>query len=350
MAASITAFPVTTRSRLGLLTGLICLAVALVSMVLQPEAALQGWLTGFCFLSDIAFGGLILASMMRLIPGLWDDELERFSDAVAALLPFAALAFLPILIGAAWLYDWQASADKGVFRELWMTLPFWTVRAILFLLFASVSALLMVRRQTDKPALPITALVIYTAGFMVIAVDWYLFLDPEAHFSGFSLTRMSVQFLGALCVSIMMAVSSAAKLKRPEILGSLLMAALLAWAYFAFMQYFITWSDNLPFGVRWYGERGAGLWGLLEVAFTALRLAPLLLLLATPIRQSRRWLFWLSAAVLFGNALETLWLIAPAGGHGTAVLPWALLSLFGLTLLAAPRLASRAARAKEVAR
>lgn len=324
-----------------------CAVVWLVMLFFTPEAALRGWLAGFFFAGGATLGALVLSAMMRLIPGLWDRELRPLSDALAALVPAAALAFLPVLVGAAWLYPWEGSEGKGAFREAWMTLPFWTIRAALFLLVASAFSFLL-RNRTQTTLLPAGGLILLVALFMPVSVDWFLFLDPEAHFSGFALPALANFFLGALCVSILLAAASSTRIERPELLGSLLIAALLAWAYFSFTQYFITWSDNLPFGVRWYAARGQGGWHLTELALAGLRLVPLFLLLFPPVRGGERWLAAIAAAVLAGNGLEALWLIVPApgtaaGAGAAAVLP-ALLSAAGLGLLGVALLVSPAGR------
>ncbi|MBE7185716.1 MAG: hypothetical protein INR68_15060 [Methylobacterium mesophilicum] len=291
-----------------------CLPAWLLVLAFAPEAALRGWLAAFCFAAGITLGALVLSVMMRLIPGLWNKELQPFSDRLAGLVPLAALIFLPVLVGASWLYPWDGSEGKGAFREIWMALPVWSIRSVAFLLFVSGFSFLLLSRTETSTRLHIGGLVLFVLFFVPISLDWFLFLDPEAHFSGFALSVLSLFFLGALCVAIPLAFLSGHRIERPEILGSLLMSALLAWSYFAFMQYFITWSDNLPFGVRWYRDRGQGVWGLVEYGFAAFRLLPLGMLLFTPVRQGARWLVPLCLVVLAGNALEALWLIVPAGG------------------------------------
>ena len=294
-------------------SGFIAIAALLAWCVvawLWPVEALRGWLCAFFLAGGTAIGALLLAAMMQLIPGVWDEELQPSARAVAAFTPLTALLFLPILLGAAWLYPWDGSAGKGAFREAWMTQPFWSVRAIAFLLFASCFALIL-QNKNAKQGPVIAGLILLVLFLMPVTVDWFLFLDPEAHFSGFGVTVLSSFFLNALCVTIVWALASTTALKRPEILGSLLLAALLAWVYFWFMQYFITWSDNLPFGVNWYKRRGEGAWSLVEVAQVALRLGPLVLLLFGPVRRGLRWLSGLCCVVLAGSALEALWLIVP---------------------------------------
>lgn len=296
-----------------------------VLAVIWPSAFLRGWLAVVFLVSGSAVGTLVLCAMMQLIPGLWDEELEPSAQRVAAFTPFAALLFLPILIGAGWLYPWEASGGKGAFREVWMMPFFWGTRAILFWLFAAGYGLIL-QKNKASPSVVVTGLILLILFFIPIAVDWFLFLDPEAHFSGFALTVLASFFLNALCVSILLALVLGTPMKRPEILGSLLLAALLSWAYFGFMQYFITWSDNLPFGVHWYERRAVGAWGLIEMMMVALHLLPLLLLLFGPVRRGVGWISGLCCVVLAGSALEALWLVVPGETRQTLAMLAALLA------------------------
>ena len=72
--------------------------------------------------------------------------------------------------------------------------------------------------------------------------------------------------LTALAVLILLGLPH---LADPSLLGKLLMTALLFWAYFSFMQYFIFWSGNLVPGVKWYAMRGHGIWAIAEYAMAA---------------------------------------------------------------------------------
>jgi hypothetical protein len=120
---------------------------------------------------------------------------------------------------------------------------------------------------------------------------------------------------------------------KPGLLGALMLTALLLWAYLAFMQYLISWSDNLPEPVAWYRHRGSGVWYAAEIAVGTLRLVPLLLLFLARIRKSPAWLRGIAAATLLGTASEMAWLVFPA--TGTAAWLGAVTELLSFILLAA---------------
>jgi hypothetical protein len=48
--------------------------------------------------------------------------------------------------------------------------------------------------------------------------------------------------------------------------GNLLLALVMLWSYFAFSQYLIIWSANLPEETTWYVARTHGAWGVIAIA------------------------------------------------------------------------------------
>jgi len=152
-------------------------------------------------------------------------------------------------------------------------------------------------------------------------------LDPHFHSSGFALYVLAGQMLTALALLVLMSLGEGG-VAKPSVVGSLLITAILCWAYLAFMQYFIIWSGNLAQGALWFQRRGTGIWSLVEVSITFLHLTALFLLFFPPIRRSRRWLVGLVSIILAGRLLEYSWLVLP---RLTAHLGYAIIA-YGLSL------------------
>jgi hypothetical protein len=321
----------------GALLALVCLVAA----ALRPELGLRAWLAGAFVWTAVPVGAIGLLMMIRLIPGVWAAELAGPMEALSALLPLAALAFLPILAGAGALYPWAGAPGDGAFRQVYLTHWFFALRSVVFFAALIVLALLVAVRRSRSVPVASAGLIVYTLLGMPIAVDWLLSLDPAFHSSGFGLYVMSIEMTAALAAGIAMAVGSGAPIERPGVLGGLLLTALLFWAYLAFMQYVITWSDNLPAGAAWYQRRGVGSWSAVEYLIGVLGLGPFVLLLSPDVRRGRTWLFALAVAVFLGNTLEAAWLVlpgAPAPGWALSLLTLAALAglglLFGAALMA----------------
>jgi len=282
--------------------------LALAAVLLDPAAALRGWLAAVAFCTGAPIGAVLLVMMMRLIPGAWAGALMPAAEGLTLLLPLAALALLPVLAGLGAIYPWAGDAPLNGFQAGYLTPWFFTLRTLAwFVVLTGLAVLLLTRRRASVP-IACAGLVICTLFGAVIAVDWVLSLDPSFHASGFGLYWLSVQMTVALATAIILAPDPPPD--RQPVLAGLLLTAILLWAYLAFMQYVIPWSGNLPKGVRWYDSRSGPGWAALLWAVALLHLAPTLLMLPR-MRESAPAVRWLSATVLLGKALECAWLVLP---------------------------------------
>ena len=70
-------------------------------------------------------------------------------------------------------------------------------------------------------------------------------------------------------------------------LGNLTLALVMLWTYFAFSQYLIIWSANLPEETTWYVARKHGGWGAIALAIVILQFVfPFLSLLSRATKNS----------------------------------------------------------------
>ena len=261
---------------------------------------------------------------------------ETGSGIVFAL---GALAFLPVLCGVHPLFEWTGEALEGAFRSAYLTPWFFILRSVIFFAAAMAIAALLLLRPAWSTPVSCAGLVFFAMAGTAMSVDWLMSLEPHFHSSGFGLYALILQVDTALALLVIATLAVRPKLERPGVLGGLMLTALLLWAYFAFMQYFVIWSGDLPPGVRWYQNRSGGVWGPLFQVLGLLRLAAAGLLLFGPMRKHRGWLIGIAAATLLAGALEAAWLVLPAGGTpvgwvGAVAWLLALVGLGALTLAA----------------
>jgi hypothetical protein len=308
---------------------------ALAFVLLDPRAALGGWLAAVVFWGAVPIGALALLMMMKLIPGPWRAELMPGAERLVLLLPLAAIAMLPVLLGIGRLYPWVDLSLHG-YRGAYLSIGGFELRSVLFFTGMIVLGLLLLTRPVAAVAVSSAGLIGFVLFDTTMIVDWLMSLDPQFHSSGFGLYGLSIQFTVAIAALLLLRLSAGDAGEHTGILGGLLLTILLLWAYFAFMQYFILWSGNLPQGVRWYRARGEGGWASLEYVIAVLDLVPLFLLFFTPIRCGRRWLMALCVVVLLGKALELAWLVLPTManlGVGVASMVLALAGLGAAMML-----------------
>jgi len=130
--------------------------------------------------------------------------------------------------------------------------------------------------------------------------------------------------------------------------GKLLLALVMLWSYFAFSQFLIIWSGNLPEEIGWYTKRMHGVWGTLIVVVVILHFAlPFLLLLSRSLKRDPRKLVIVAAMILVMRVVDLLWMIEPAFSgekfHVSWLHPLGLIAIGGLWLAVFTRELSRRA-------
>lgn len=308
------------NSRKATLLGAAGLPICAIALLLGDgtREGLLAWLSAFAFVAGLPLGALCLALVLRIVPGAWRNEIEPEADRLALTAPLLLVLSLPILIGIGRLYPWASDSALSGFKAVYLTVPFFTLRTLAILSTAALLAARLSASPHRRNALAIGGLIAFVLLHDLLSVDWLLSLDPEFHSSGFGLYLLSGQVLSAFCTIALLRLLDGGEPKS-GIIGNLLLTLLLLWAYFAFMQYFIVWSGNLPAGVVWYRIRGEGAWAIIDYGLAASRLLPGFLLFFPPVRRSRAWLLILVSLVLLGGILETVWLALPAGRQITAL-------------------------------
>jgi hypothetical protein len=329
----------------ALIVGAVACVLALGLVFVDTRAALGGWLVAAAWIGSIPIGALGLLMMMRMIPGPWRDELALPTQRLTLLMPLAALAMVPVLVGVGRLYPWVDLPLQG-YRAAYLSVWTFELRTIVF--FAAAIAVVVLLPRSTGQALAAGGIIALTLYDTTMVVDWLMTLDPGFHSSGFALYAMSIQYAIAVGALIVLRLAVGPAGENTSVLGALLITVLLTWTYLAFMQYLIIWSGNLPQGVAWFAKRGSGGWSVVEYVITISALGPLFLLFFPPVRAGRFWLIALSLVVMLGKVLELAWLVLPTTanpGIGMASMVLAVVGLVALVLVALQRLPVRRATA-----
>lgn len=314
------------RMNRALVVGVVACVLALALVLVDTRAALGGWLVAAVWIGSIPIGALGLSMMMRMIPGPWRDALGPPTERLTFLMPVAALAMVPVLVGVGRLYPWVDLPLHG-YRAVYLSVWAFELRTVVFFL-AAVAVVVLLPRSTGE-ALAAGGIIALTLYDTTIVIDWLMTLDPGFHSSGFGLYGMSIQYAVAVSALIVIRLM-ASPAEHTNVLGALLIMVLLTWSYLAFMQYLIIWSGNLPQGVAWFAKRGSGGWSVLEYLFTICALGPLFLLFFPPIRTGRFSLIVLSLVVMFGKVLELAWLVLPTTANASIGAAGVVLAMIGL--------------------
>lgn len=338
----------------SLIVGILFSVIFLIGIFVSHEQFHRAYLFAFTFWTGLSVGSLALLMLQHLTGGGWGLVIRRVLEASTRVLPLIAILFIPIVIGASYVYPWidHEKAVKLGDKTKYLNLPFFSVRAIFYFGVWLTLAFLLNRwslaqdRTADHEYTklmrnisgPGMVLLIITITFA--SVDWYMSLEPE----WFS-TIYGFLFVAAWAVSALAFVIATMALlsKRQPLnqivapmhfhdLGKLLLALVMLWAYFAFSQFLIIWSSNLPEETGWYIVRMHGTWGALIVGVIVLHFAfPFLMLLSRSLKRDPSKLIIVALMILLMRVIDLLWMIEPAFSHEKFHISWMhLVGLIGI--------------------
>ncbi|WP_448188758.1 hypothetical protein [Azospirillum sp. sgz301742] len=295
---------------------------------------LESWLAAVMVVLWLPVGALAMLLMDRLFITGWSRPLVGALKMVTAMLPAAALAFLPVLLGACILYPWMHGAKAE--QAFWLAPWFFAGRAVVCLLVWGLLGWLAARPDMGRGAAA-AGLMVLGLTVTVAGIDWMMSLEPEFASSAYGLLVLTAAAQAGFAAALWLRLRDGPP-PEPEPLGhmgSLLLTLVLSWAYIAFMQYLVAWSGNKPHLASWYLARGEPPWGWFAWALVILKgVLPFLALLFPPARRSPRVLGAVCALILAGHAVDMLWLVLPAfKQHVAGHLLLALLFSGGLGLL-----------------
>jgi hypothetical protein len=336
------------------------LVLLLVTLFINPAQFFRAYLIGWTFWTGIAVGSLALLMLQHLTGGGWGLVIRRVLEAATRTLPFMAVLFIPIILGSHTLYEWTnpeevAKHPAVEFKAGYLNVPFYTVRAVIYFgvwmtlaFFLNRWSLLQDRtaeaRYTKRMRVlsgPGMVALIFVVTFA--SIDWYMSLEPEWFSTIYGFIFVASWSLSALAfvIAAMATLTKEAPLDRIvqplhfQDLGKLLLALVMLWAYFAFSQYLIVWSGNLPEEIVYYLERTHGVWAAVIIGIFLLHFAaPFLFLLSRDLKRNPRRLMLVAVLVLVMRMIDLFWMLVPAfHGHTWIWLPAiALLGFGGLWL------------------
>jgi len=335
----------------ALIVGIVFVVLFVVGLFVSPvmgntqfdaRRIFQSYLIGWTFWTGIAIGSLALLMLQHLTGGGWGLVIRRVLEAATRTLPAMAILFLPIILGAHSLYhEWadheEAAAHPVVqAKTRYLNVPFFTVRAVIYFAVWIALAYLFNKwslaqdrtadnRYTKNMRLlsgPGMVALIFTVTFA--SIDWYMSLEPEWFSTIYGFIFVAAWALSSLAfvIAIMAWLSAQEPMRRIVAplhfhdLGKLLLALVMLWAYFAFSQFLIIWSGNLPEEITYYLRRIYGGWGAVIVAIGILHFAaPFLFLLSRGIKRSPRSLAMIAVLIIVMRMVDLLWMLGPAFHH-----------------------------------
>jgi hypothetical protein len=337
------------RSR-ALVVGAVLLVVSAV-ISFAVDGAVQffrSYLVGFFFCTGLAVGSLVWLMLGHMTGGGWAVMSRRIFEAATRTMPLVALMFIPLVVSlfvhphGHSLYEWsnpEAVAKDGALqhKSTYLNAPFFIGRGIFYFAVWLLLAWFMnkwsaeqdhsgdprIRRKMQDIAGPGILLFGLTVSFA--AVDWGMSLEPHWFSTIYGLIAMAGWGLSALAFMITVASFLAKHEPMSEAYaplhfhdwGKLLLAMVMLFAYFAFSQFLITWSGNLPEEIPFYLRRLRGGWQYVGLAMILFHFAlPFVLLLSRSLKRHGNSLRRVAMLLLVMRVVDLIFLFAPAAHAG----------------------------------
>jgi len=336
-------------STLALAVGALFLALFVFGLLIDRAQFFHAYLVGFIFWIGITIGSMALLMLQHLTGGAWGLIIRRVLEAATRTLPLMLILFLPILLRLNLIYPWTNKAEMDQVPALrekaahYLNPAFFTVRALVYFAIWLLMMWLLnawslehdrtangrVLKRLQMMSGPGLGLLIITITFA--AIDWVMSLDPAWSSTIFGLIFVASWSLSALAFGILVMswlarrepMNAVVRTSHFHDWGNLLMALVMLWMYFAFSQYLIIWSGNLPEETVWYVARKHGGWGVIALGIVILQFAfPFLTLLSRAAKKSPQRLGMLALLILIMRVVDVIWLIEPSFNRERFHLSW----------------------------
>jgi len=336
-------------STLALAVGALFLALFVFGLLIDRAQFFHAYLVGFIFWIGITIGSMALLMLQHLTGGAWGLIIRRVLEAATRTLPLMLILFLPILLRLNLIYPWTNRAEMDQVPALrekaahYLNPAFFTARALVYFAIWLLMMWLLnawslehdrtangrVLKRLQMMSGPGLGLLIITITFA--AIDWVMSLDPAWSSTIFGLIFVASWSLSALAFGILVMswlarrepMNAVVRTSHFHDWGNLLMALVMLWMYFAFSQYLIIWSGNLPEETVWYVARKHGGWGVIALGIVILQFAfPFLTLLSRAAKKSPQRLGMLALLILIMRVVDVIWLIEPSFNRERFHLSW----------------------------
>jgi hypothetical protein len=170
--------------KLSLYAALLGLAGCLVGAFLRPDQFFKSYLFGYRFVLGVSLGCLGVLLLHAIVGGEWGKTSRRVLQAGADVMPWMALLFLPVLLGARHIYPWTDASrlltegPAGAHKQLYFNFPFFVMRSATYFAFWIWIGRRQ-RRTTDGSA---AGLLVYVLTVSFASFDWVMSLEPHWSF------------------------------------------------------------------------------------------------------------------------------------------------------------------------
>jgi len=255
--------------------------------LLDPVQFAFSYLFAFMVFFTMCVGSLFWILVHHATDAEWSVLIRRQLENVAVLIGVLAILVIPMLLCAGMLFKWWG-LPHGVDHLLdeksaYLNIPFFLIRAaVYFVLLFSVAFL--ARRlslRQDKDGHPRHTILLRRLSFVGIpilavsltfaAIDWLMGLDHHWFSTMWGVYIFAGSAGSAMCLIVLIisglraaGYMQSVTIEHYHIMGKLMLAFCIFWAYIGFSQYMLIWYANVPEETSYFLRRNVGSWNILS--------------------------------------------------------------------------------------
>ncbi len=332
------------------------------------------WLFAIFYFFTIALGGCFWTLLHNVSNSGWGTSVRRIMENVGFVFPFMFVFALPLLFPSvqSYLFEWmtehkdaieyaeenklgEVSAVAGLEargakhdgmllnKEWYLSLPFWHGRFLLYFLGLGFVIWKLRKLSVDQDtcsapstkrlfkarAMSSWGIAVFAVTLTFIAVDWVMGLDYTWFstmwgvyvFAGSALNAMAVIVITSILLRKAGFMKGVVSSEHDHLMGKLMFAFTIFWAYISFSQFFLYWYANVTEETRYFILRNTENWNILSYILVFGHFgAPFLLLIRQDLKKNNNYMLFMACYLLMMHFLDIYHMIIPERGPSVGVL------------------------------
>jgi hypothetical protein len=318
-----------------------------VGAFVNPKQFAFSYLFGYTFFFTICMGGLFWTLVHHAVDAEWSVVVRRQMENLASLLLVMAVLFVPFVFVAPELWKWMTPkyANDPLLHEkaAYLNVPFFWIRAGFYFVFFVVCSTLLrsFSIAQDKDGSPrftilnrrvtFASALLFAVCLTFAAIDWLMGLDFHWFSTMWGVYIFAGTALSSMCVLVLIITGLRAAgyfkgiitMEHYHIMGKLMLAFTIFWAYISFSQYMLIWYSNIPEETVYFLLRNTGSWWYLQILLVVGHFfVPFLLLLPNFGKKSPAFLCGMAVWILVVHAVDMYQVVLPVLHRNGVQLHW----------------------------
>ncbi len=334
------------------------------------------WLLAVFFILTITFGGCFFTLLHNLSNSGWGTSVRRLMENLGFVFPFMIVFSIPFLFPGVqqYLWEWMTAYETGealqkkyelnsvaeglyhsadphhhlLAKKTFYLSPTFSLFRFFFYFIGLGGVIWLLRKisiaqDTDNNpgvenlfkarSYSSWGMIVFGVSMTFLALDWVMALDYSWFstmfgvyvFAGSALSSMAVLILTTVILKKMGYLQKVVTEEHTHVMGKLMFAFTVFWAYVSFSQFFLYWYANIPEETRYFILRNTESWNVLSIGLVFLHFGlPFLLLLRSDVKKKPGFLIFISCYILIVHLADVYHMIIPERGPSVALVQDAL--------------------------